>query len=380
MVVLISSIVFTVLIFLFSSEYHKKQYVEGFLSPSTGVVKSYAPSLVYVKKVLVKEGDTVEINQPIVKLQYRTNLSSGLDAHQSLIDQLQLQLNLLAQQESKLREVFWTKKLETEQKINELNEQIRLYALQQKQLSTRINISAARLEQYKPMLKQGFMSKIEFERENEKFLMLQQDLTSVQAQSSTSIQKQSTLRLVLKRLPLELEQSLNDNKLQVSAKKSRYTQLSAESEILITASKAGHVTALDIQDGQLLRSQQYMYSILPNDMELYAELLLPTRAFGFVEVGQATRIKIDSFPYQKFGIVEGEIFETTDFVLFANEARLPVNIKEPVYKVKAKLNKQTILAYGKYIPLQAGMKLNADILVDKRSLLEWLFEPLLSLK
>ena len=67
-------------------------------------------------------------------------------------------------------------------------------------------------------------------------------------------------------------------------------------------------------------------------------------------------------------------------MLLANEAKLPIEIKEPVYKVNAKLNTQTILAYGKRIPLQAGMKLNADILVDKRSLIEWLLEPLLSLK
>jgi len=378
--VLISFIVFTVIVFLFSSDYHKKQHVQGYLSPSTGVVKSYSPNLVYVKEVLVKEGDIVKIDQPIVRLKYRNNLSSGLDTQQSLKEQLQIQLILLSEQESKLHEVYLTNKQEKEQKILELDEQIRLYALQQQQVSIRIKILSTRLEEYQPMLNKGFISKVEFEKVKEDLLILQQNLARLQAQSSTSIQQQSTLKIALKRLPLELEKSLNDNKLRVSEKDSRLTELLAESEILITASKAGHITALDIKDGQLLKPQQYMYSILPNDMELYAELLLPTRAFGFVEVGQTTRIKIDSFPYQKFGIVKGEIFETTEFVLFANEAKLPIEIKESVYKVKAKLDKQTILAYGKNISLQAGMKLNADILVDKRSLMEWLFEPLLSLK
>ena len=47
LVILITFIVFTVLVFLFSSDYHKKQHVQGYLSPSTGVVKSYSPDLLF---------------------------------------------------------------------------------------------------------------------------------------------------------------------------------------------------------------------------------------------------------------------------------------------------------------------------------------------
>lgn len=378
--ILIAALVVTALLVLFTSDYHKKQHVQGYLAPSTGVVKSFSPDSVYVKEVLVKEGDVVSINQPIVRLQYRQNLASGLDTHQSLKAQLQVQLNLLAEQASKLQEVSLSQTLATQQEIQELDEQIRLDALQQAHISTQIQLLSARYAKYKSLLKEGFVSKIEADEVKEQLLDQQQALARIKAQSSTHMQRQLTLKMTLKRYPLELEQSLNDNKLRVSEKKRELTRLSAQSEILMTASKAGHITALDMKDGQLLKPQQYMYTILPNEMELYAELLLPTRAFGFVEMGQTTRIKIDSFPYQKFGIVKGEIFETTDFVLFPQEAKLPIDIKEPVYKVKAKLDKQTILAYGRHINLQAGMTLNADILVDKRSLIEWLFEPLLSLK
>ena len=223
------------------------------------------------------------------------------------------------------------------------------------------------------MTQQKYLSQLEYETQKKQLLKLKQDDASLEAQRSTLLQQQATLQLTLKRIPLELEQSIQEILLQISAKKEQLARLSGESEVLITASKAGHITALDIKSGQLLKPQQYMFSILPNNMELYAELMIPTRAFGFVEQGQTTHIKMDAFPYQKFGIVKGTIVETSEFALLAKEIDLPIDLKEPMYKVKAKLDRQTMLAYGKSMPLQAGMLLNADVLVDKRSLIEWLF-------
>jgi membrane fusion protein len=380
LVAAVTFMVITVLVFLFSADYHRKQRVQGYLTPSAGIIKAYAPEMVYVDEVLVKEGEVVQQDQPLVRLQFRRSLLSGQDMNQALREQLAQQLALLDKQAIKLTQVSQSKQTEQQQKIYELNEQMRLLHLQQAQLATRTELATTRLQNYQSMLTQGFVSQLEIDQAQEALLKLKQAHTRIDAEISTYRQQQATLKLGLQRLPLELEQSLQQNQLSISEKKSKLTQLSAQSKILIKATKAGHITALDIQDGQLLKAQQYMYTILPNDMELYAELLVPTRAFGFVEVGQLTRLKLHSFPYQKFGVIEGSIIETTEFVLLANEVKLPIELTEPVYKVKAKLNQQTMLAYGKQIKLQAGMKFNADIRIDQRSLMEWLFEPLLSLR
>jgi hypothetical protein len=42
-----------------------------------------------------------------------------------------------------------------------------------------------------------------------------------------------------------------------------------------------------------------------------------------------------------------------------------------------KLNKQTVTAYGKEQPLQSGMLVDASILLDRRTLFQWVFEPLI---
>ncbi|WP_334021666.1 hypothetical protein [Alteromonas sp. S015] len=59
---------------------------------------------------------------------------------------------------------------------------------------------------------------------------------------------------------------------------------------------------------------------------------------------------------------------------------MPVNIQEPVYRVEVALSTQEIRAYCNSVPLQPGMLLSADVVLEQRSLLHWLFEPILSLK
>ncbi len=53
---------------------------------------------------------------------------------------------------------------------------------------------------------------------------------------------------------------------------------------------------------------------------------------------------------------------------------------EPFYRITVKLARQAITAYGKPEALKPGMLLEADVLGEKRRLIEWVFEPLYSLK
>lgn len=62
------------------------------------------------------------------------------------------------------------------------------------------------------------------------------------------------------------------------------------------------------------------------------------------------------------------------------EVDMPVPIQEPMYRVEVALGQQNIRAYGNNIPLQSGMLLSADIVLEQRSLISWLFEPILSLR
>ena len=121
-------------------------------------------------------------------------------------------------------------------------------------------------------------------------------------------------------------------------------------------------------------------SLIPQGAQLVAELLLPTRSAGFVKSGDEARLRFDAFPYQRFGFLESHVSRIDKALLLDGEARVPVTLSEPVYRIRTTLSKQDMLAYGDTFPLKSGMLLEADIVLDRRSLLDWLLDPIYSLQ
>jgi membrane fusion protein len=63
-----------------------------------------------------------------------------------------------------------------------------------------------------------------------------------------------------------------------------------------------------------------------------------------------------------------------------NELASPLSQQEPTYVVTVALAEQAVNAYGEKHPLQAGMALEADVLLDTRPIYHWVLEPLFSIK
>ena len=53
-----------------------------------------------------------------------------------------------------------------------------------------------------------------------------------------------------------------------------------------------------------------------------------------------------------------------------------LNIQEPTFRIRVALPRESIQAYGETYALQPGMLVSADIVFDRRNLIEWLFDPI----
>nr|WP_283711171.1 HlyD family efflux transporter periplasmic adaptor subunit [Pseudoalteromonas prydzensis] len=148
----------------------------------------------------------------------------------------------------------------------------------------------------------------------------------------------------------------------------------------ITASNSGVVTGIQVVEGETLTQAKPLLHIIPEGSELVAELLLPTRSAGFIALGNDTRLRFDAFPYQRFGFINSKISRIDKALITPNEIRLPIALQEPVYRLRATLSQPQMQAYGKAFELKSGMLFEADIMLEQRTLIEWLLEPLYSLK
>lgn len=114
------------------------------------------------------------------------------------------------------------------------------------------------------------------------------------------------------------------------------------------------------------------------DRLLKAELYIPSRAIAFVEPGLPVRLLLDAFPYQRFGTASGEIQEVTTTVLLPGRDDLMVELQEPVFRATVALHADHIEADGHTHPLQIGMTLTGNIILEERTILSRFLEPIIS--
>jgi len=173
---------------------------------------------------------------------------------------------------------------------------------------------------------------------------------------------------------------LSQIRVQISQLEDSRVGLEASSRYLVRSPLSGRISALQGAVGQSLQPSAPVITIIPEASEIIASLLAPTRAAGFLDTGQDVNLLIDAFPYQKFGVQSGSIIEISETPFRPGELDAPIPFEQAVYRIKVKLNKQTITAYGKEVDLKPGMTLQGDLITDRRTLLQWMLDPLFTLR
>ncbi len=157
-------------------------------------------------------------------------------------------------------------------------------------------------------------------------------------------------------------------------------RLNLEGEYTITSSIDGRVDALLARAGQILAAGSSVVVLAPAGDELVAELFVPACAIGLVNAGETIKLQYEAFPVQHFGS-QGATVETVSLTVLApDEAGLlgtpGARSSEPVFSARARLAAQTVQADGASLPLRSGMRFSADVVIARRTLMEWLLEPL----
>ena len=128
------------------------------------------------------------------------------------------------------------------------------------------------------------------------------------------------------------------------------------------------VTQGPVQQGEEL------LSILPKDQSLVMEVKITNRDRGFLSPGMKAKVKLATFPFQEFGIIEGEVLEISpDAVPEKNAQGQDIG---PVFLAKVKLDRSKIKVRGKDVDFTPGMVGSAEIVTRKKSILSFVTEPI----
>ncbi|MDP5187327.1 MAG: efflux RND transporter periplasmic adaptor subunit [Alishewanella sp.] len=369
-----------IVIFLAQADFNRKATVNGYLQPDMGIAKVHAARAGVISELYVADGAMVSQGQPLLLVNVPDYLAEGSSLVGSLSLSLQQQQQLLTARREQLVLHYQQQQQELQSRMGY---QQALLAEQQQQtalVANRLQLQQQRLDKLSSLQAKGAISELDWQVQQENLLLLKQQVTEQQLTRQSQLAALSQLEGQLQRLPTEQQQQLALLETEFSRLQQQQLELKARNQLLITAPVSGRVTNLVAELGKYTHSHLPLLTILPEQAQLQAILLVPTRAFGFVSPGQRTRLRFDAFPYQRFGLYEGEVLTTGEAILLPNEVEMPIAIQEPVYRVAVALDSQEIRAYGSSVPLQSGMLLSADIVLEQRSLLSWLLEPIFSLK
>ncbi|MFT4927844.1 MAG: membrane fusion protein [Phenylobacterium sp.] len=368
------------LIFLSMGSYSRKESVTGILQPNTGLLRLSAPQAGLITAVLVQEGQLVKKDQPLLRITSEKHGIEGFELNQSLISQYQFQINTLSQQ---LVAQKTQQSLESQALNNNLESLIkRLVQIDQQSdiFKQRVKLNQEIVEQVSALAGTGYISDLELKKQRDSLLSLDQQTSALRAERVSINNQISQIRSDLAQLPIEQAKAHDQLNSQVIQIRSQLAAVEQQRLSEVRATASGVVTGLLAKPGKSVASGQNLLSILPQNSVMQAVIYVPTSAFGFVDKGQSTRLRYHAFPYQRFGTHEGEIVEISANVILPSETDIPGLISVPSYRVIARIEAQSIQAYGKSLPLRSGMKLDADIMIEQRSLIRWLFDPIFSIR
>ncbi|MEI2679711.1 MAG: HlyD family efflux transporter periplasmic adaptor subunit [Burkholderiaceae bacterium] len=379
-------------LFLFQGEYTRKAHVLGVIVPDRGLLRLPAPAVGTVVERRVSEGDPVRAGDVlfVVSVDKSTLKGDAQSAVQGSLDARQRSLqDARAQSQALEREQVAALTRQIEDMRRELQQMDGEAELQQQRLALALK-AQARLESLQA---ENFVSSAHVQTRAEEVLGLRAQAVALARQRTAHQREIAALEALRREKPLQAQSQRGTIDRDLAELAQESAQSDALQRIVVRAPQTGVVTAVLAAPGDSVSPAAALASLLPEGARMQAELFAPSSAVGFLRPRQAVQLRYQAFPFQKFGHHPGQVLQVSRTPLQAAElASLPLATGttsaapdssarppgEPLYRITVELDRQTVQAYGVAQPLVAGMQLEADVLLDRRRLIEWIFEPLLS--
>ena len=141
---------------------------------------------------------------------------------------------------------------------------------------------------------------------------------------------------------------------------------------VIRAPRSGRVADMAVftVGGRVAEGERLM-TVVPLAERLLIEAAISNRDVGFVETGQTAQVKLDAFPFERYGAVDGRV------AAVASDARRDEATGGWVYPIELELADPFVLAAGRRLPIQPGMTVTVDIAVGERRYISFVFEPVI---
>lgn len=243
-------------------------------------------------------------------------------------------------------------------------------------LEQTVPIARKRAEDYRKLVKEKFMSQHGYLEREQTRIEQEQDLASsrsriaeIRAALAEVQQQQATLTAETRRQLLD-QHNLADQK--AASLEQELVKAEQRGRLMhLTAPVAGTVQQLAVHTvGGVVTPAQPLMVIVPMENVLEVEAILPNKDIGFVNPGQAAEVKVETFPFTKYGTLHGTITQVSSDAIQDDKLGL-------IYSTRVKLAKDTIRVENKTVRLSPGMAVTVEVKTGTRRVIEYFLSPLM---
>lgn len=241
-------------------------------------------------------------------------------------------------------------------------------------LEATVPMAQAREADYKRLVDQGYISGHATQDKTRERVELERDLATTRArlvEAQAALRESEQARASFR---AETMRQLNDRNAQAATRREQFsadhTKASQrERQTQLTAPVAGVVQQLAIHSvGGVVTSAQALMIVVPDSPTVSAEVTVANQDIGFVNAGQIAEVKLETFPYTRYGTVSAKVDVVTADAVTDEK-------KGSFYPAILTLSQKDMNIDGKRVALSPGMNVTAEIKTGKRRVIEYLLSP-----
>ncbi len=367
-------------------QYTRRERVQGYLSSAVGAATVRMPDAGTVAELMVREGDTVTAGAPLARLTIDRSGVNDARGNEAVLHELDARKASLQQEREQARTLGDQQVDQLRRRVASLQEEIRQADAEIRLQSDRLRSATSIAKLWEDLQGRQYASEIYIQQKKDeakdqeiKVQQLRRQRATLDGSLAQALSDVPSTQSRTRTLLAQVDQRVSEAD-QTIAELSVRREQAVRRDMIVVAPIDGTVTNIGPARGQTVAADTQFATVLPRDDQLHAELLVPTRAIGFVHPGQPVTMRYEAFPYERFGQYGGTVENVGRTVWTQGDAVGPLSVREPVYRIVVLIDRQDIESGGEKFPLRAGMVVSADLLMERRSLLEWLFQPVLQLR
>ncbi|MDX7997635.1 HlyD family type I secretion periplasmic adaptor subunit [Xenorhabdus sp. Reich] len=232
-----------------------------------------------------------------------------------------------------------------------------------------------RLQARKTLSQKQVISKVEYLEQEKEFLETERLIAQQKSELGILMTQYKSLEERLKGIKVQKEREWFEKRkqaeMQLSVLKQEISKMQEREELEIVRSPViGTVQQLSVHTlGAVLQPAQNLMVIVPDDHIQLAEIQILNKDVGFVRPGQHVTVKVDAFPYTRYGTIEGKLLSISKDS--ATDERLGL-----VFPAQISLRQNNIMVDGKPVAITAGMSIVTEIKTDQRRVIDYLLSPI----